>query len=425
MNSTIYKSLKENFVSASNDYNKSTVELCITELSSGNFPKAVDLSEELIKRDINDSVGWATKSLSQAHLFDYQNNLFFLKSSLTSLDEFKAKTSFTAKEIMTVEAIFVTTVLDRTITLVNERIEEVIELRRKAMAEKANAKTALIGAAISAYAGIESKSDVSKILGLGGAISGAAASTHFNSNAELLNSASKGVFGVAVANITMTVDSAMTLKNNLNELDFSIHDEATSTLNNWIKTIAFLYQQVIENLLVYGEELKKQNPLKSTFREASTNLINAPEATQFLYLSKILGIENSISQFKELEAHMLKLSEIDEGEIISVVDKMNFIIRGSYGLGITCLMFLAIAETESTIGVILISIFLIAGAAASTYFAIKPLGKAGYLKQCVIEFVDAMKDFKFTSDRIIVENMIPHKKLIKLANDNQTNVEFD
>ena len=230
MNSSIFKNLKDNFLNASSQNNRSTVELCITELSSGNFPKAVDLSEELIKKDINDSVGWATKALSQAHLFDYQNNLFFLKSSHTSLDEFKAKTSLTSKEIMEVEAIFVTTVLDRTVTLVTERVEEVIELRRKAMAEKAKARAAAMGAAMSAYAGSKSKSDVGKILGYGGAIAGAAASSHFNSNAELLNSASKGVFGVAVANISMTVGSAMTLKRNLNELDFAVRDEAATTL---------------------------------------------------------------------------------------------------------------------------------------------------------------------------------------------------
>jgi len=105
MNSSIYNTLKDNLVNVSNQNNRSIVELCITELSSGNFPKAVDLSEELIKKDIYDSVGWETKVLSQSHLFDYQNNLYFLKSSLTSLEEFKAKTSLSSKEIMTVEAI--------------------------------------------------------------------------------------------------------------------------------------------------------------------------------------------------------------------------------------------------------------------------------------------------------------------------------
>lgn len=407
MNSSIFKSLKDNFVNASNSNNKSTVELCITELSSGNFPKAVDLSEELIKKDINDSVGWATKALSQAHLFDYQNNLFFLKSSLTSLEEFKAKTSLSAKEIMAVEAIFVTTVLDRTITLVTERVEEVIELRRKAMAEKTKARAAAIGAAMSAYAGSQSKSDIGKILGYGGAIAGATASSHFNSNAELLNSASKGVFGVAVANISMTVGSAMTLKNNLNELDFAVRDEATTTLKNWINTLAFLYQQVIENLLMYGEELKKQNPFTKAFREASINLVNAPEATQFVYLSKILGIENSIPQFKELEAHMLKLREIDENEIKSSVKTMHFIGAGTATLGF------AVTSGESDSGQPVIGPLLFwVGILIYVFFSWKPLGKAGELKQSVKEFVDAMKNFKVTSDRIIVENMIPQDKSI-------------
>lgn len=405
MNSSIFKTLKDNFVNASSQNNRSTVELCITELSSGNFPKAVDLSEELIKKDINDSVGWATKALSQAHLFDYHNNLFFLKSSLTSLDEFKAKTSLSSKEIMAVEAIFVTTVLDRTITLVTERVEEVIELRRKAMAEKAKARAAAIGAAMSAYAGSQSKSDVGKILGYGGAIAGAAASSHFNSNAELLNSASKGVFGVAVANISMTVGSAMTLKRNLNELDFAVRDEATTTLKNWINTLAFLYQQVIENLLVYGEELKKKNVFTKSFREASINMVNAPEATQFIYLSKILGIENSIPQFKELEAHMLRLREIDENEIKSSVKTMHFIAGGTLALG----FFATSAEKDKAQPVIGPAIFWI-GVLIYGYFSWRPLGKAGELKQSVSEFVDAMKNFKVTSDRIIVENMIPQDK---------------
>ncbi|MBM3454681.1 MAG: hypothetical protein FJX80_05990 [Bacteroidetes bacterium] len=408
MNSSIFKTLKDNFVNASSQNNRSTVELCITELSSGNFPKAVDLSEELIKKDINDSVGWATKALSQAHLFDYHNNLFFLKSSLTSLDEFKAKTSLTSKEIMAVEAIFVTTVLDRTITLVTERVEEVIELRRKAMAEKAKARAAAIGAAMSAYAGSQSKSDVGKILGYGGAIAGAAASSHFNSNAELLNSASKGVFGVAVANISMTVGSAMTLKRNLNELDFAVRDEATTTLKNWINTLAFLYQQVIENLLVYGEELKKKNVFTKSFREASINMVNAPEATQFIYLSKILGIENSIPQFKELETHMLRLRETDENEIKSSVNKMHII--GGVSLLITIILAATIPENilskDDNAPLFLIVII------TYVYLMIKPIGKAGELKQSVNEFVDAMKNFKVSSDRIIVENMIPQDKSI-------------
>ena len=52
MNSLIFRTLKDSLVNASNTNNRSTVELCITELASGNFPKAVDLSEELIKNKL-------------------------------------------------------------------------------------------------------------------------------------------------------------------------------------------------------------------------------------------------------------------------------------------------------------------------------------------------------------------------------------
>jgi len=406
MNSSIYKTLKDNLVNASNQNNRSTVELCITELSSGNFPKAVDLSEELIKKDINDSVGWATKALSQAHLFDYQNNLYFLKSSLTSIEEFKAKTSLSSKEIMTVEAIFATTVLDRTITIVTERVEEVIELRRKAMVEKTKAIFAAIGAGFSAYQGSQSESDAYKMFGYAGAIAGATASDHFNSNAELLKIVSKGVFGVAIANISMTIGIAMTLKSNLNELDFAVRDEATTTLKNWINTLAFLYQQVIENLLVYCKELKRKSITinrKEDFTKAAINLINAPEATQFIYLSKILGIENSIPQFKELEAHMLKLRGIDENEIKSSFTKELYYFFGPFILAFIIL--LSGAENSPIAAVIFIILFF-GGCLTPLFFMWKPLGKAGELKQSVKKFVDAMKNFKVTSDRIIIENMI-------------------
>jgi hypothetical protein len=409
MNLSIFKTLKNNFINASDQNNRSTVELCITELSSGNFPKAVDLSEELIKKDVNDSVGWATKALSQAHLFDYHNNLFFLKSSLSSLEEFKTKTSLSAKEIMEVEAIFITTVLNRTLTLVTERVEEVIELRNKAMSEKAKARAASIGAAMSAYAGSNSKSDIGKILGYSVAVAGVTASSHFNSNAELLNRASKGVFGVAVANISLTIGSAITLKSKLNDLNFEVHTEASITLTNWTNTLAFLFQQVIENLLAYAEVLNTQNPFTKSFREASINLINAPEATQFIYLSKVLGIEKSIPQFKDLETHMLNLRKIEENEIKKSVKKMHLLAGGSMSLAF--IFVIGFEKSEPELSKVTFNIFFILGIFAYFFFSIFPIGTAGDLKKSIKEFVDAMKNFKVTSERIIVENMIPQDNI--------------
>jgi hypothetical protein len=41
------------------------------------------------------------------------------------------------------------------------------------------------------------------------------------------------------------------------------------------------------------------------------------------------------------------------------------------------------------------------------FFSLNPTGKAGEFKQSEKEFVDAMKNLKVTSDRMIVENIIP------------------
>ena len=92
-------------------------------------------------------------------MFDYQNNLFYLKSSLTSLDEFRDKTSLSQKEIQSIDAIFTIAFLQRTIYLVNQRLEEVIELRQRAMAEKTKAKVANFSAVFSGYMGSKSNSD--------------------------------------------------------------------------------------------------------------------------------------------------------------------------------------------------------------------------------------------------------------------------
>ena len=161
----------------------------------------------------------------------------------------------------------------------------------------------------------------------------------------------------------------------------------------------------MDRWILYGEELKMKNVFTKSFREASINMANAPEATQFIYLSKILGIENSIPQFKDLEAQMLRLREIDENEITKSVMTMHFIAGGGVALGLIATS----AEKDKAEPVIGPVLFWI-GILIYVYFSWKPLGKTGELKQLVNEFVDSMKNFKVTSDRIIVENMIPQDK---------------
>jgi hypothetical protein len=130
-------------------------------------------------------------------------------------------------------------------------------------------------------------------------------------------------------------------------------------------------------------------------------LRDSPEVIQFIYLSKILGIESSIPEFKEAEEHLLRLREIDENELKSSIDLMALISFGGIVLG-----FIIAAIFGKMIGVYILFI----GILSFLYFLFKPLGKAGELKQSVNAFADAMENFKITSNEIIVENMKPQEK---------------
>lgn len=406
MDSSVYRILKHDFINHSNLNNRSTVELCITEMSSGNFEKAISLSEEIIKSDINDSIGWASKALAQANIFDYGNNLFLLKSSLMSLEEFREKTTLSEKEIINVESFFQIAFLERTIGLVNHRIEEVIRLRKQALAEKKKAQAAAIGAALSAYAATQSKSDVGKILGYGGAIAGAAAASNFSSNANQLTEASKGVFGVAVANISMSVDIAITLKNNYDLIDRQIQHEAATALQNWINVLAFLYQQVIENLVIYAEDIKKKSVFSKDFLSATINMIHSPEATQFIYLSKLTGIEHSIPAFNDIVQQMEYLKTADLETIKGDVKKMVIVIIALFVIG----YFAAAISPKSELAKTISGLMFIAGFVSIPVFNNKPIGQSGVLKRAMDDFIRSMKEFKITSDQLIFENMISSKK---------------
>lgn len=375
MNEYIHRTLKNNLLNTSTDKQKSTTELCIIELLSGNYLKVTELSEEIIKNDINNSTGWALKAISQVNLFDYAENIFLLKSSISSLNEFKSKTTLTVKEVKEVEVVYITAYLQKTITLVKHRIAEVIELRQKALNEKSKARLATIGAVFSAYSATQAKSSLGKIVGYGGAIAGVSANLHFNTNAELLNNASKGVFGIAVANISLTFESALILKNNLDELDQEFQNESKVALRNWINTVSILYQQVIENLITYAREIKKKDVLEKPFRVSAINLISSPEVQQFIYLSKLLQIENTIPQFNELEKQIFDLGLIEEKEVIKSINKMKFFI-------------------------------IIFAFVPYLYFQWSPLGPAGKLKYFINEFLNSMKSYKIDSNNIILNKIL-------------------
>jgi len=126
---------------------------------------------------------------------------------------------------------------------------------------------------------------------------------------------------------------------------------------------------------------------------------------------EILKIKNNVVQIKDQDDflheyqinQLVKIDQdlkIDENEIKSAVNKMHFI-----ALSIIALMFILMV-----IGIEAGAIFFPIGLFTYSLFSFKPLGKAGELKQSVKEFVDRMKNFKVSSDKIIVENMIPQDK---------------
>ena len=89
-----------------------------------------------------------------------------------------------------------------------------------------------------------------------------------------------------------------------------------------------------------------------------------------------------------------------QNEIKSSVTNMHII----GGLSLVFALFLASAFPKDNGGLILITI------GTYLYLMFKPIGKAGELKQLVTQFVETVENFKITSDKIIVENMIPLDK---------------
>ena len=396
MNTKIYKELINPLKSSSKKTNSSIIELCLTELATGDYKKATDLSEELIKKDVDDSVGWALKSISQTYLFDYDQNLNLLKSSIASLEEFNNKTKLNKNDLLQVESVFTTSVLNRSMELLNEKIEDVVELRRKAAAEKAKAQAAALAAAASAYAGSQSKSNVGSVLGYAGAAGAVGVSAKYSENSDLLNEASKGVFGAAIGNIVLTIDYAKNLKINLDKLTPAVKEEAVLTLKNWIITLAELYSQVIENLIIYAKEIKGKNTFSKSFKLLSLNFIDSHEASQFIYLSKMLGTDKSISGFKEIEKTFNKLKKVNLNELKSSIRQMHFIAAGALVAG----YFISASGNPE-----IAQVPFLAGIGLYIYFRYKPTGTAGDVKKMVDEIITQTKKFDKNNNGLSIEKL--------------------
>lgn len=395
MNTKIYKELIEPLKLSSNKSNSSIIELCLTELATGDYLKATNLSEELIKKDVDDSVGWALKSIAQTYLFDYDQNLNLLKSSIASLNEFNEKTKLSENDFIQVESVFTTSVLNRSMDLLNNKIEEVINLRIQAKAEKQKAQAAALAAAVSAYAGSQSKSTVGSVLGYAGAAGAIGVSSKYSQNSDLLIDASKGVFGAAIGNIVLTIDYAKKLKGNLDKLTPAVREEAINTLQNWIKTLSELYFQVIENLVIYANEVKNKNAFSKSFKTLSINFIESHEASQFLYLSKMLGTDKTMKGFKEIENSFNKLKKVNLQELKSSILQMHLI-----GGGISAVGYILILN-----GFQFGAWIFVAGISAYAYLGVNPNGTAGEVKNMVNSIINNAKKFDKLNSGFTIESI--------------------
>jgi hypothetical protein len=401
MSTNTYRLLKDILINHTNTDNRSTTELCATELTSGNFSKSIDLSEELIKKDFNNSAGWAFKAISQSYLFDYDDKLHLLKSSIMSFEEFTKKSTLTVDEYNLIEVAFITTMLNRTVELAQMRIETAKQLRKQALAEKTKAGWSNLGILVGALSGFNSKSDAGKILGYGGVVAGAIASTNFMQNSEILEETSKGVFGVAIVNILFSMNFAKRLNSLTNNVDPRIKEEADQAIHNYNQLLNLIYKQVIENLLFYNEGLKNTSLIDIKYIKSIKNIFNEPEGTQFIYLTKKLGIQNSSHEFSLIEQQISAIQKISEFQImtsafISIV--IGFLTGFStlylgLELGVFSKDYLGLKVI--TLGLIPILFFLL----------INPIGKAGEFKKSYKLLIKSFKSISSAKNTISIENI--------------------
>lgn len=407
MNTSIFKSIKEELANSTNPNNRSIVELCIIELSSGNFDKAIDLSEELVKKDINDSAGWAMKALSQAYLFDYANNIHFLKSSFAALEEFNAKTTLQHKAKMDIKAIFTATILSRTIELVNQRVKEVIDLQEQAKKEQTKS---ILTAATSVYAGSRFNSTIDKVMVYA---AGSYVSSEFQKNAELLEEASKGVFGIAIANMAGTVEPAKTLKANLNELSFEVKTEATAVLKLWTKSMSELYLAVVASLQTHVSEVMPHFSLSNKKRSDENdmvNVINSPEAVQFIYLSKLLRMDTIIPELNSIINKMESIKGISVSQAKTDKNKGALIAGGFIFTPIVLLIFGGqfIESLPTAIGgtfALIVVFSLITGMGLQLYYMYYPYGTCGVLHSELRALKQTLTSLEVSANQIIIENI--------------------
>ncbi len=366
----------------------SSANLCLVELTSGNYQRAISLSENLIYS--NKASGWALKAIAQSWLFDYKANLNLLKSSIQSIENFRKSTRLSAADVLTIQAIFINCLLERTNFLVKERLNEIEQLKTSASRERMKGTIASIAAAVSYIAGSNAETKTGKYLGYGGAIAGVIASHHFKSNAQLITNSAKGVFAETVANIAMTVEFAILLKDNIANIDPSAKNESKLIVQEYISTVATIYQRVIINYGTYCNTIRLSNPFTRYFYINAINIGGSTEGSQFLYFSKTLKISKSVPQYTHIHNQITALSRTDLEEVKKDVFKMHMIAGGTLLAGVIIYFMTKDAGYQTNPGTVVSGIGLL----AYLYFRFFPVGKVKQLKTSVTNFSRSVQNFK-------------------------------
>ena len=133
----------------------------------------------------------------------------------------------------------------------------------------------------------------------------------------------------------------------------------------------------------------------------------------FIALSKVLGIEKTIPLFNEIESDLDKLSKLEAIDVWLSAGLMRVASIAPFGIALLIPQiydgnFDSMPESMKNLSSLLFltMIFLV------IYFEIKPKGAAGKLKSTLKSFIKNIKDFKITSDKVVIGNMVSQDKYL-------------
>lgn len=368
MNTEVYDSIREPLSAVTAATNVPNLELAIIELKSGNYDKALVFAEELIKKDLNDTAGWAIKALSQGHMFDYGSKTSYLKSSLNSMKEFQSRSKVKDSDKQTIEALFLMNLIDRTTQMIRGQLSQAVRKARNAEVAMSNAQAAELGAALSVAGAVMSKSTVGTVVGVAGAAVGVGVSVGYESKAYNLMEAANGQYASAIANMNVAIGLAQTLKRivDKNECSREVCIEGDSIIQNWLGCALELFVKIATNF--QGELKAKKTQLGGANQDwefssrvkVLKGLGNGYHGRQLLYLAEMYGLTNS----NELRPMLTALNNLEKMNWTSFESELKskvitaFIVMGS---GLLPYFILMVGFDQIGIGILLALLFVVIG----------------------------------------------------------------